>query len=631
MKIKEFIIRNFKGIKKAKVELTGDVITLIGINESGKTTILEAISNYISTDKNTNELVNTVHKASSLQEIIPISKKAAFSDVVSIKATVELDDDDVMKLRDEYLSKHSLHLDVSAIKRTITIEKAHSFKDSEYTGNMSYWNINFPIIVKGKKARRQLGENLQKDKDEKRLWLVGVDVLRERHPKIAYFPTFLFDFPDRIYISQHSDGESVINSYYSQVFQDVLDSENSNLDINKHILDRIEKFKSGEDAAFAFSKFSSSPERRQVDAVMQKASNEMTRVIFGAWNQILGRKVAGKRIQIDWSIDSYKDNSVYLEVFIIDGELKYSISERSLGFRWFFSFLLLTQFRRNRKDGGSTIFLFDEPASNLHSKAQVKLLDSFTRISGELTKIIYSTHSHYMINPSWLEDAYIVSNEVVEIDEEYDLDSFDRGENDIISTRYRTFVGSHPSQTTYFQPVLDALDVGFSPIISSSRALIVEGKFDYFPIVYFQRVIKKREFPEIFPANGAGNAGRIISLFRGWGVKFCVLLDADKAGKTGKQKYMKEYLLSDDEVVTLGDLDQSLSESAFEALFQDDVRDSIKKHFSVDHIEKRHFSMFFQEMVNSNTYCDFPDTINKFSFVSDWLDIQFGSDAISEE
>ncbi len=523
-----------------------------------------------------------------------------------------------------YKEKHSLTLDTVKLYRNISIERAYFFEDSQLKNTMSYWSVRFPILEKGKKARRLIGENISNDAAERKLWLQGVDILQERHPKIAYFPTFLFDFPDKIYISPKVENDSSINSYYYQVIQDVLDSEGGNLNLQKHIIDRIEKFKNKDDLPFAFlSKFSASPEKRQVDAVMQKVSSEMTRVIFGAWNQILGRKTIGKRIQIDWSIDAHKDDSVFLEVSIIDGESRYSISERSLGFRWFFSFLLLTQFRRNRKDGGATIFLFDEPAANLHSKAQVKLLESFTRIAGNLTKIIYSTHSHYMINPKWLESAYIISNEATDVEFDDDFSSLTRSETDITATKYRKFVGNHPSQTTYFQPVLDALDVGFSPLVSSSHALIVEGKFDYFPILYFRKFFGASKLPDIFPANGAGNAGRIISLFRGWGVKFCLLLDGDQAGKNAREKYRNEYFLSENEVVTLGDLDPDFVGKSFESIFQDDVKDAVKKHFSVSEIEKRHFSMFFQELVNIGVLHPFPQSQKKFQPVSEWIDKQF--------
>jgi len=45
--LKKFIIKNFKGIQEAEISIdvkkTSDVITLIGLNESGKTTILERV------------------------------------------------------------------------------------------------------------------------------------------------------------------------------------------------------------------------------------------------------------------------------------------------------------------------------------------------------------------------------------------------------------------------------------------------------------------------------------------------------------------------------------------------------------------------------------------------------------
>jgi AAA15 family ATPase/GTPase len=39
----EFRFKNFKGIESMTLKLAGPVTTLIGLNESGKTTILEAI------------------------------------------------------------------------------------------------------------------------------------------------------------------------------------------------------------------------------------------------------------------------------------------------------------------------------------------------------------------------------------------------------------------------------------------------------------------------------------------------------------------------------------------------------------------------------------------------------------
>lgn len=47
MKFRSFTIRNFKGISETTLDLgdgTASIHTLVGLNESGKTTVLEAIN-----------------------------------------------------------------------------------------------------------------------------------------------------------------------------------------------------------------------------------------------------------------------------------------------------------------------------------------------------------------------------------------------------------------------------------------------------------------------------------------------------------------------------------------------------------------------------------------------------------
>lgn len=53
-KIKSFYIENFKGIEATNISISDridtPIITLIGLNESGKTTVLEALSHFVSGD-----------------------------------------------------------------------------------------------------------------------------------------------------------------------------------------------------------------------------------------------------------------------------------------------------------------------------------------------------------------------------------------------------------------------------------------------------------------------------------------------------------------------------------------------------------------------------------------------------
>ncbi len=98
--------------------------------------------------------------------------------------------------------------------------------------------------------------------------------------------------------------------------------------------------------------------------------------------------------------------------------------------------------------------MFDEPASNLHSSAQQQLLKSFENL-GHDTKIIYTTHSHYLINANWLESTYIVKNEGVEPEV---LESNSPKKTNILIEPYREFVMRYPDKIDYFQPILDVLD-----------------------------------------------------------------------------------------------------------------------------------------------------------------------------
>ena len=205
---------------------------------------------------------------------------------------------------------------------------------------------------------------------------------------------------------------------------------------------------------------------------MDRASAAVTEVVFGRWNKIFGEDVNGKEVVITY--DTYEgqkwvkdtgyvpthEHDVAIKFQIKDGTRRFDVNDRSLGFRWFFAFMMFTQFRVARESEQATMFVFDEPASNLHAAAQQKLIDSFSGITSDKHVLIYSTHSHYMIEPKWLEQTFIVTNRADSPSESV-LDGVSLSDEslDIKATRYRQFVSKYPSQTSYFQPVLDRLQV----------------------------------------------------------------------------------------------------------------------------------------------------------------------------
>jgi hypothetical protein len=135
--------------------------------------------------------------------------------------------------------------------------------------------------------------------------------------------------------------------------------------------------------------------------------------------------------------------------------------------------------------------------------------------------------------------------------------------------------------------------------------------------------VSETEGPEIFPGNGAEGLGCLISLFRGWGVRFLVLLDDDSAGRSAKDRYVEDLLLAPTEVATLGEINASLKGKAFEAIYQDDFRDAVKAEYSLQKPRKRHYSLYCQDLLAKAKSAEFHNTEERFRPISEWVDQLF--------
>lgn len=525
-------IRNFKGAANVFISLTGKVptpvVTLIGLNESGKTTILEGLSYFISKDDAVSKIFEGVHSSSAISALIPIHQKAAFTGDILIEAHVSLTSADII-IAETVAREAGIKLESETLTQNSTVTQKYSFVDSVNTSSSRLWSLQFKGAFKGKKAKVFAGAEAS-ETPEKTAWRAVVASIAERLPRISYFPTFLVDTPSRIYLEEHDD-ERPVNRYYRSVLQDILTSLTGDISLEKHVCKRIRDFKSEQNQPSWISLLFGSPSKSQIDSVFQKISNAVTKEVLGSWSKIFQRPITAKLVSIEWNVDPQKDDLPYASFYISDGESKYSVSERSLGFRWFFSFLLFTAFKKAYSR--PTLFLFDEPAANLHAKAQAELLKSFSKITGDGNQIIYSTHSHHMINPQWLSGAYIVENTALDYDSD-DSFAFTTKPTNIVCTAYRQFVSQYPERTSYFQPVIDQLEYVAPAIIGSPPYVIVEGITDFYALKLVQDKLAKTS---IMPGCGAGSSGALISWLLGRGEKFILVLDDDSAGKAAAKRY----------------------------------------------------------------------------------------------
>ena len=174
MRYKKFIIKNFKGINDLTIDLSkqpeSHIYTFVGLNESGKTTILEAINT-----------INTGYNPLTSHRLIPKHLKANFNGNVSVKAYIEIDDTDNIKI-----GQKIEELGYNGYKKIneFTIESTCSFKDSKYVKSISYWD--FHPTVKKNNSKHYIQLEHQDDCEDD--WLIIANYIEKNlMPQIVYY------------------------------------------------------------------------------------------------------------------------------------------------------------------------------------------------------------------------------------------------------------------------------------------------------------------------------------------------------------------------------------------------------------------------------------------------------------
>jgi hypothetical protein len=593
-----FRIQNYKGIKDIQLDLSkaprANVFTLVGLNESGKTTILEAI-NKLRYRIESLDLKNIPgYHEDDVADMVPVSERGNFTGAIEIEAQFDLSWTERFELK-KHLIKNCNFTPKTTPQRIQVVDR-FIFANDVYVKKGSGIFI-FGLVIDGKfegqrKTVRLDGEH----------WTSAAIFLKPFIPAILYFPNFLFEFPTKICLEPDDDQTE---KFYAQLVADMVSSYDATIDIQKHLVER--------------AKSEIATERRSLNGLLLKIGQHISNLVFGAWFEVFERKVENKEITLDLSVENDK---VSISFAIKDGDQVFELSERSLGFRWFFAFFLFTQFRTSRKDKTRhAIYLFDEPASNLHAAAQSRLLKSFQQLAQDST-VIYSTHSHHLINPDWLEGAYVIKNDAVVYDD-VDVD-FEKGKTEIKAVRYREFAGTNPNQTSYYQPVLEALAYAPSKLEMVPEAIMVEGKNDYYTLRYFA-LNHGSSLGEInlIPGGGAGSLDSVIQLYLGWGRNFTIILDGDSEGEIQKARYLDKFGFDvQGKLHTLGDIDIKLKEKKLEDLFTKDDKELLRLNFAPNtpNLTKTQFNRSIQELLQTGSRLNFSEqTVGSFTNVLNFL------------
>lgn len=517
MRYTQFHIENFKAINNITIDLSKEgLVLLLGINESGKTSILRAIEtfDYI------NDLEDEAERSRFTRSIR--NKKELNSKAV-ISADVILEKGDSEKL----ITSIGLNEEKGKLFNKInslSISRNFVFENANFIGE------RYSLYIDQKKELFGELEEVQETEICKKIL--------SNFPSIQYFEDFKDQIPDFISLT-------VGAQYYDADWASTIDGLFYHTDKNV----TVQQFENLTDA-----------DARKT--VLNKVNKVLNKQFTERWNKKLKGSKQISRADLEY------DANLKLFTFKIVGSDKatvFAVGERSKGALWYLTFLLKTEFRKKklRAKSGKTLYLIDEPASNLHSSAQLTMLGDFRTLASD-SNVIYTTHSQYLIDKENLGNVYIIENS--------------RGI--VKAVKYQEYIKGKSMQTSYFQPILDALQIQpFVLDVSWNKAFIVEGVYDFcgFSLMFFDILKEKRSDFVIMPGTGASSLSPLISLHIGWGANISVLLDNDDEGRTNREKYIEKYpnILNRINVLDFQNLSNKSKNLEFEGLFEDKERSEI--------------------------------------------------------
>ena len=257
----------------------------------------------------------------------------------------------------------------------------------------------------------------------------------------------------------------------------------------------------------------------------------------------------GKKKQINHKIDDcinkpfskfYKNENIKLELEVIRGKINFMISgndevliplsEKSAGLQWYLNTFIYL--KSNNLPMKNVIFLLDEPGASLHINAQENLLNYFHHLT-QNNQIVYATHSPYMI-----------SNSKINIGDIRLIEKNDNGFTTIINSTQSYKINGPQSET--LTPLIKCIGMNLNNTIGPSLHkinIITEGISDYYYLKALANILKfDINIYNIIPSSGAANIINICSILMGWGCKFIAIFDYDKAGVNSGGKVLEKKL-----------------------------------------------------------------------------------------
>jgi len=553
MKITKIIIENFKSIKKIEFDIKkyGDSYTtmFLGINESGKSNILQAIS-FLNPPEDEFDY-NIVHNQKD-EKNNPIdlwfylnfeSKKTYFDEIKK-----KIENGNILDFKIDNIVKN-----VYMEKEGNNFEEDIEFEIKELTKNLFIKKISKNETVNGQVKAINSFEISKKNDEEKTYEELTEELFRKYFEDIIikiirkYEPAVSFWKPSDKYLISDVD----LNEFKEDV--------NSNIPL-KHIF-ALSGFKTEEAIKEEIDKISDDSLRRKL---MSSLSEEVTNYVKKIWKH---------KIKIDIEIN----DSGKCVVSIKDEGAKnkhnfHKMSVRSEGFKQFMSLILSLSIETKKLGKRNKLILIDEPEMHLHPSGIRDLREELLKI-GKNNYLFVSTHSPFLVDRKDKERNIIIKKNNAALTEKKEIKSDEDIRDDEV--------------------LEEAFGINIYKDLLIQERILVEGSSDK---IILQKAFSIKKY-EYGITNGTGsNIVQIASRLNHDEISILVVVDDDKNGKSYRDKILKiEGVYNKKNVFTIRDLVGDIKNEGT-------IEDLLGKDF----VESK-FKEFYKSELKENCECSLSD------------------------
>ena len=490
---KKFYFKNYKGIKETEivVDECSRLHCIIGRNDSGKTTILKGIRDSVNILV-TGSLGRKDEYEHGITDCIDFSTRS-FSGDIRFGIEFELEEQNIKTFN---LKRND---------KILYFEFIYHFVDGALR-DMSATEENVYLVKHNRKTKIENGINI-------------INTIRQEYqnghhiicPAVYYYSDFFTKIPEKIYFhasdcNKPSEEDKELNDKWRGLLNSVLRSVTNKNDtsFDKLVEDHFNK---------------PNVDPRDLKKHLNDVNYALSQQIVKTWkdNKIFQEDISDiASVEIDLQFE--KKSEISLSI-LLKNELNEEspLKDKSLGFKWYFTFLLFTLYRKSK----NVLFLLDEPASNLYADIQEIFFDIFQKLVGndidsnQYAYMIYSTHSHYLY------DDCIKNSTHVTI----------RTKKDGIICKKANEIKEKETQLCL--RVINDYRKCQLQFIPMDKSVFVEGKEDYVLLKIFLHFLLKQDNYYFYYGSGSGGLLLPVKSAICYNKSYLAIFDNDNGGDDG--------------------------------------------------------------------------------------------------